>query len=98
MDNTKVESDIALMNDILDNLDNTSKPSFNEEDYNNLQSKYQELETKYNNKVSEYDLLYNKYKERFTDTVRNYKEPIKETIKSVEEPKEVEYIDIHSIF
>lgn len=97
MEETKVESNIALMNDILDGLDNTSKPSFTEEDYNNLNQKYQDLENKYNSKVADYDSLYNKYVERFTDTVRN-STPTPISNKQIEEPKEVEYIDIHSLF
>ena len=96
MENTNVDSNIELMNDILDGLDKTSKPSYTEEDYKNLESKYQDLESRYNTKVADYDSLYNKYKERFTDAVRNSTPTIQET--KIEEPKEVEYIDIHSLF
>ena len=99
MEETKIDSNInsniELMNDILDNLgSNTSKPSYTEEDYKKLESNYHELEEKYNSKVSEYKDLYDKYKERFTDAVRSSKR--EETL--IEEPKEVSYIDVHSIF
>lgn len=98
MEETKVDSNInsniELMNDILDGLDSTSKPSYTEEDYKRLESSYHELEEKYTSKVNEYKDLYDKYKERFTDAVRSSKreEPL------IEEPKEVSYIDVHSIF
>jgi len=98
MNKEKIDSDLALMDDILDSLDKEPEKKVEvSEEYKTLESKYNEEVSKREKIEADYQELYNKYKERFTDAVassRNYN-PIKE---SKDEPKEEKIIDIRSIF
>ena len=93
MDKEKIDSSIALMDDILDNLD--KEPEHTQEDYKSLESKYNEEVSKNQKLELDYQNLFQKYKDRFTETVGNSSriEP-----KEKEEPEEKVVLDIHSIF
>lgn len=81
----------------LEGLDDDTKISLMEDISDSFidDSKYQDLEEKYNSKVEEYDNLKTKYKERFfTNDDKDYKEVIKEE----KDFDDKEVIDIRSLF
>lgn len=95
------EERLSLMDDILDGLDKKREESFTYDDYKDLETKYSKLQEMYNKKSDDYDSLYNKYEERFINAVSTYnssKEDKNSSIEDKEELKEVNYIDIQSIF
>lgn len=98
MNKEKLDSNLELMDDILDSLE--KEPSHNEDDYKSLEQKYNEEVSKREKIENDYQNLYQKYKDRFTDTVSNYKSdrPSEKTEVLKEEPKEEVVLDIRSIF
>lgn len=97
MDKEKIDSSLALMDDILDSIDKPKEPEHTEADYKELETKLSEEVSKREQIESDYKDLFQKYKDRFTDTVSNIK-LAKEPEIEKEEPKEEVVLDIRSIF